>query len=59
MNQMVEWSKEEKKKAGLKCLRILFFSVYGVEMMNVCFDGGRVFRDLWKDEGKDEEGRRE
>ena len=32
MNEILEWRNDSKKKDGMKCLRIMFMNVYGMEM---------------------------
>ena len=70
-NQILEWTSEKNKTIGLKCLKILFMNVYRKEMKRetlplvligpvyIMVPTGRRMLEVWKDEGKDEEGRRE
>ena len=63
VNEIVEWRDDEKKRNGMKCLKILFMSVWGMEIKRTRFKSvytGRRMKEVWKDEGKeDSEGRRE
>ena len=67
VNEIMEWRKDEKKRDGMSCLRILFMNVYGMEMKQdyrsrllKLVSIGRRMREVWKEEGKeDSEGRRE
>ena len=62
VNRLQEWTSEEKKRDGMECLKILFMNVYGLEMKQAYphpISTARRIREVWKDEGKDEEGRRE
>ena len=66
-NRILEWTKEKKKKDGLNCLKILYWSVCGTEQHRKVdylsvnnYNLGRRMREVWKDEGKeDSEKRRE
>ena len=64
VEQMAVWTDEEKKDA-MKCLKILFSNVYGMEMtpnngwLDPSVSTGRKMRELWIKEGETEEGRRE
>ena len=54
----VEW-----RDYGVNCLTVLFLNVFGAEMKrktesNDLTSTGRRMRDVWKDEGKEEEGKR-
>ena len=63
MNEILEWGNDSKKRDGMKCLKILFMNVYGMEMeQNYPYNPtGRRMVEVWKDEGgkEDSEGRRE
>ena len=55
---------DEKKAFQMKGLKILLMNVYGMEMKRTDrwskpVSTGRRVREVWKDEGKDQEGRRE
>ena len=69
VNEIMEWRNNENKGSGMNCLRILYLNVYGMEMKRKrsahdatykIVSTGRRMREVWKDEGKEnEEGRRE
>ena len=63
MERILEWTKDKMKRDGMNCLKILFLNVCGMEMKRedhkLIISTGRRMREVWKDEGKDSEGRRE
>ena len=74
LNRILEWTSEGKKRDGMNCLKMLYLSVFGMEMkqqewQRLAWGGyregrlvytGRRMREVWIDEGKeDEEERRE
>ena len=49
-SQILEWTSEEKKRDGMECLKILFMTVYGMEMKREDWKmvpTGRRMKEMW------------
>ena len=43
LNRVEEWRDEEKESIGMKCLKFVFLSIYGMEMKRVSWEFTTMF----------------